>query len=353
MIGCHYGPKVECHITQQPDTFGAEKFLKHWMTCHTRENWYVICRNCAYVGRWRDDIRKHFANHAKDDKDYEEFMSPKDMSSTQKLAALSGGHKKPPAIKRKHAIVAELTTAHLGYAVRVRQPKDPYVDPDHLVVLGITRSKLPDINSPAYSHWSAEGYDESSFNKDVKPGHKGEWWSRGTDRYSDPPKMLSTHSEHDFNYKSPEEIAVKQRKAAARKRQRSSKAQGEQSLAQSRTESLESLDTSGPSSKRSKDDTLAEDDSAPWQEVPTGEGQKIERLQKELAATKEKLDFAKLPYWQRQRRLQSASATTPAAGSSSLPPVTARSSRFRDRQIRSQQLEDTLPYDQPRSRSTY
>ena len=228
VIGCHYGPKVECHITQQPDAYGADKFLKHWMTCHTTENWYVICRNCAYVGRWRDDARKHFATHAKSDKDYAEFMSPKDMTSTQKAAALSGGYKKPPLIRRKHAIIAELVTNHLGHLVRARFPKDPYVDPNHLVVKEIFRTKLPDINSPAYSHWSEEGYEAAVFNQEVKPGHLGEWWSRGTDRYADPPKMLPTRSEHDFNYKSPEELQVKREKAAARKRQRGGKANKEE-----------------------------------------------------------------------------------------------------------------------------
>ena len=53
---------------------------------------------------------------------------------------------------------------------------------------------------------------------------------------------------------------------------------------------MESLDSTGPSSKRSKDESLAEDDSsAPWEYKPTREEQKMEKLQKELAATKEKL----------------------------------------------------------------
>ena len=255
--------------------------------------------------------------------------------------------------KRKHAIVVELATEHLGHTTRIRLPKDPYVDPDHLVVRGISR-RLPEISSPGYSHWSEEGYGQDSFSREIKAGHKGEWWSRGTSRYIDHPKMLSTHSIHKFNFKSPEEIEVKREKAAARKRQRVSKAtKGQQSLEQSRAVSLESLDSLGPSSKKSKDESLAEDDSAPWQHVPTREEQKIERLQKELADTKQKLDIAKLPAWQRRRHQQSASATTPAAtaGSSTAPSAGNRSSRFRDRQIRAQQLEDTLPYDPPRTRS--
>ena len=356
VIGCHYGPKVECHISQQPDAYNADKFLKHWMTCHTPENWYVICRNCAYVGRWRDDARKHFATHAKSDKDYEEFMSPKDMTSTQKTAALSGGNRRPPPIKRKHGIIAELTTSHLGHLVRARFPRDPYVDPNHLVVKEIFRTKLPDICSPAYSHWSEEGYGTDVFNQAVKPGHLGEWWSRGMEQYADPPKLLPTRSEHAFNYKSPEELKVKREKAAARKRQRSGKGKrGSRSLSKSRTLSLESLDSMGPSSKRSKDESLAEDESsATWEYKPTREEQNMDRLRKELADTKEKLQIAKLPYWQRRQRQQATSQTTQSASDTYPTPATNRSRRYKERQIRSQQFEDvtTLPVDPPGTRSS-
>ena len=169
------------------------------------------------------------------------------------------------------------------------------------------------------------------------------------------PKMLPTRSEHDFNYKSPEELKVKREKAAARKRQRSGKGKrGSRSLSKSRTLSLESLDSTGPSSKRSKDESLAEDDSsAPWEYKSTREEQKVEKLQKELAATKEKLQIAKLPYWQRRQRQQAASQTTPSASGTQPTPATQRSTRYKERQIRAQQFEDvsTLPADPPGDRS--
>ena len=53
VVGCHFGPSQDRHVTQQQDGFKKDEFLRHWLNAHTTE-WLVgICRRCCFTSRWR------------------------------------------------------------------------------------------------------------------------------------------------------------------------------------------------------------------------------------------------------------------------------------------------------------
>ena len=77
---------------------------------------------------------------------------------------------------------------------------------------------------------------------------------------------------------------------------------------------MESLDSTGPSSKRSKDESLAEDDLLHLGSTNLlVRSKRWKSCRKSLQLQKRNCRLAKLPPWQRRQRQQAASQATPAA----------------------------------------
>ena len=272
VVDCHFGPKKDRHPTQQPNGYRQDRFLKHWQAAHQFESWYAICRNCCHVGRWRDEIKNHIAKHANTDHDYADFKLPSEPTK-----------KKRPVIpvKNKHVVIMRLNVTKFDERTYTRFCKEPYVDPQSLVVENI-KDVLPNINTPIYSHWTVAGFDEKSFTDKVVDDHSGEWWLKGTSRYHTAPKCPTGVSSFDWNTRS----EIHRLKTRIRSRQK---------RAQRRRKAIPS--TSGrptstePPVKRSKQDSdRSDEEDDPFEDVLTKDKRKIRQLEREVEQLKEGRD---------------------------------------------------------------
>ena len=180
VVGCHFGPTRDRHVTQQQDGFKKDEFLRHWLNAHTTEWLVAICRRCCFTSRWREDIKNHLLSEGHWDDDY------------KSLSSLPG--QRTPDVCNKHVVVHSVPKEMLSQNILDKYDKEPIFEPDLLVVKHITAS-LPNISSPFYTHWLADHMDQNYFSDSTVADHTGEWWSGASDAYKkNPPPQTCIHS---------------------------------------------------------------------------------------------------------------------------------------------------------------
>ena len=113
VVGCHFGPSRDRHVTQQQDGFKKDEFLRHWLNAHTTEWLVAICRRCCFTSRWREDIKNHLLSEGHWDDDFRD------------LSSLPG--QRTPDVCNKHVVVHSVPREMLSQHVRDKYDHEPYL----------------------------------------------------------------------------------------------------------------------------------------------------------------------------------------------------------------------------------
>ena len=89
------------------------------------------------MGRWRDEVKEHIAKHATTDADYADFKLPKEQKKRRPVVS----------VKNRHVVIMRLNVTKFDERTYRRFCKEPYVDPQNLVVENI-RDVLPKHQHP-------------------------------------------------------------------------------------------------------------------------------------------------------------------------------------------------------------
>ena len=278
VVGCHFGPSRDRHVTQQQDGFKKDEFLRHWLNAHTTEWLVAICRRCCFTSRWREDIKNHLLSEGHWDDDY------------KSLSSLPG--QRTPDVCNKHVVVHSVPREMLSQHVRDKYDNEPIFEPDGLVVKHITAS-LPKIRTPFYTHWVADHMDRNYFSRTFVTDHTGEWWSGASDAYKKNPSTPDMHTQYAWNMISLEDAARLQELRVARKRQRDT---ARDQTPRSRSSSVDPSSSGPPAKRVTRSEPEPEDDGeGPFTTPLTGAQKEIIRLRKKCDEWQGRLERAERP----------------------------------------------------------